>query len=507
MHWADKVAEKLLESGKEHVISSGITPSGPIHLGSMREILTADAIVKAVNEKGGEAKLVYIADNADPLRKVYPFLDEKKYNDKVGLPLAEIPAPKGEGTYDQYFLRPFFDALERVGVFPEVVNNYKFYKDGKFKECTKQIIESKKAAREILENVSGRQLPKNWFPWTFKDKNGKLVNGEVLKYEWPCVTFLNDKGEEVTNNLAKGEGKLPWRLDWPSKWKILGVTFEAFGKDHATKGGSYDTGKEIIEKVLDSKVPHHIVYEWINLKGKGAMHSSTGLAISAEQMLRMAPPEVIRWLVMQPQPNRHIDFDPGLGLLNSVDKYDRMVQDYYSRKLEENSARSIELSYIKNMTKEKPVALPYRHLVTLVQSKKDTKEIVKTLKRTGGMGNLTKDEMKNLDERVKCIDGWLEKYAPESVKFVIQKETPNIEFDEEDMKKIRHLEEKMCEIKWKPDSIHDAFYELQETNQIPAKEYFKIMYNVILGKEKGPRLGFFLATMERKFIMDRLGEY
>ena len=119
MHWADVAAEKLLESGKEHVISSGITPSGPIHLGSMREILTADAIVKAVNEKGGNAKLVYIADNADPLRKVYPFLDEEKYSDKVGLPLAEIPAPEGNGTYDQYFLRAFFDALEKVGVFPE----------------------------------------------------------------------------------------------------------------------------------------------------------------------------------------------------------------------------------------------------------------------------------------------------------------------------------------------------------------------------------------------------
>ena len=76
MHWADVVADKLLESGKEHIISSGITPSGPIHLGSMREILTADAIVRAVNDKGGNAKLIYVADNADPLRKVYPFLDK-----------------------------------------------------------------------------------------------------------------------------------------------------------------------------------------------------------------------------------------------------------------------------------------------------------------------------------------------------------------------------------------------------------------------------------------------
>ena len=507
MHWADVVAEILLQSGKEHVISSGITPSGPIHLGSMREILTADAIVRAVNDMGGKAKLVYIADNADPLRKVYPFLDEKIYGDKVGLPLSEIPAPDGEGSYDQYFLRPFFNALEKVGVFPEVIDNYESYKNGKFADCTKLIIENKETVRDILENVSGRQLPKNWFPWTFKDKDGKLGSGKFLSYEWPYVKFANSKDEVITNNLANGEGKLPWRLDWPSKWKILGVTFEAFGKDHATKGGSYDTGKEIIEKVLDNKVPHHIVYEWINLKGKGAMHSSTGLAISAEQMLLMAPPEVIRWLVMQPQPNRHIDFDPGLGLLNSVDKYDRMVQDYYCEKLEENSSRAIELSHIQEMAKEKPIALPYRHLVTLAQSKNSISEIVKTLKRTGEIDNLNKYSTKNLEERVKCIHRWLEKFAPESVKFVIQKKAPAIEFDNEDLEKIRHLEEKISEIKWSPENIHDSFYELQDANEVSAKEYFKIMYNVILGKDRGPRLGFFLATMERKFVLDRLRAY
>ena len=237
------------------------------------------------------------------------------------------------------------------------------------------------------------------------------------------------------------------------------------------------------------------------------MHSSTGLAISAEQMLCMAPPEVIRWLVMQPQPNRHIDFDPGLGLLNSVDKYDRMVIDYYDGKLEENSRRAIEFSYIKEKPEEKPTPLPYRHLVTLAQSKNSTGQIIEALKRTGDIGNLDEGAIQNLDERIECINGWLDKYAPESVKFLIQKEAPTIDFDEEELQRIKHLKGKMSEIEWKPDNIHDAFYDLQEKNQVPAKDYFKIMYNVILGKDKGPRLGFFLATMERKFVLDRLSAY
>ena len=149
--------------------------------------------------------------------------------------------------------------MENVGVVPEIVDNYQFYKDGKYIECTKVIIDNREKARNILEKISGRQLPKNWFPWTFKDENGKLCNGKFLRYEWPNVYFENEDGKEIVNNLEKGEGKLPWRLDWPSKWKILGVTFEAFGKDHATKGGSYDTGKRIVKDILESKVPHHTV--------------------------------------------------------------------------------------------------------------------------------------------------------------------------------------------------------------------------------------------------------
>ena len=504
MHWADVIAEKLLRTGKKHVISSGITPSGPIHLGSMREILTADAIVKAVNDKGGDAKLIYIADNADPLRKVYPFLDSKIYGEYVGMPLAEIPSPDGNGSYDQYFLKPFFESLETVGVFPNVVENYNSYKEGKFAECTKSFVDKREETREILEKISGRQLPKKWFPWTFLDSDGTLTDGEVLDVEWPNVTFLNKKGEQVTNDMSKGEGKLPWRLDWPAKWKILNVTFEAFGKDHATKGGSYDTGKELSEKILDSKTPLDMVYEWIHLKGKGAMHSSTGLVISAEDMLTMAPPEVIRWIVMKPQPNRHIDFDPGLGLLNMVDRYDKTEQDYHEGVLDDNEKRAFELSQVSKISKEKPNILPYKHLVTLTQSKTNLNEIIEALERSGEVKDIDENKLEN---RVKCIKQWIQNYAPESVVFEIQKEKPEIKFDDLQNKCVKLLIEKMKVVEWSPEGIHNSFYELQEKHEIPAKNFFKIMYNVLLNKDRGPRLGFFLATMSKDFIIKRLESY
>ena len=75
MHWADVIAERLAERGDSHVMATGITPSGPIHVGNMREVLTADMVVRACERIDLKAELVYIADSADPLRKIYPFLD------------------------------------------------------------------------------------------------------------------------------------------------------------------------------------------------------------------------------------------------------------------------------------------------------------------------------------------------------------------------------------------------------------------------------------------------
>ena len=237
------------------------------------------------------------------------------------------------------------------------------------------------------------------------------------------------------------------------------------------------------------------------------MHSSTGLAISADEMLRMAPPEVIRWLIMQPQPNRHVDFDPGLGLLNSVDKYDRIEKDYYGKNLEENSARAFELSQIGKQTENKEQIIPYRHLVTLTQSKDTIDEIERTLIGTGEISELNKSERAKLELRIKCIEGWIKKHAPESVKFEVQKSAPSIDFGDDDLKRIGQLREQIGNIEWTPEKIHDSFYTLQEKNDTPAKEYFRIMYLTILGKERGPRLGFFLATMEQKFVVERLNSY
>jgi lysyl-tRNA synthetase class 1 len=101
MHWADVVALNLSRRGSKHIVSTGITPSGEFHIGHLREILTGDMIARAASDSGLDVDFIFIVDDADPLRRVYPFLDEE-YAKFIGHQIGDIPAPKADGKPDSH---------------------------------------------------------------------------------------------------------------------------------------------------------------------------------------------------------------------------------------------------------------------------------------------------------------------------------------------------------------------------------------------------------------------
>ncbi len=328
MHWADHAAQRLAERGDKHVIATGITPSGHIHVGNMREVLTGDMLRRACEDAGLDAELIYIADTADPLRKVYNFLDDS-YQQYVGHQLAAIPAPddkgrpEGEGSYSEYFLRPFLEALQDTGTEVRVVDNHQAYLEGKYAEHSRTVCENVDAIREIIERVSGRELSSDWHPYSPLDSKGSLDGVVVQSYEWPYLYWIDSHGASGKADLRKGDGKLPWRIDWPARWDWNGITCEPFGKDHAAAGGSYDTGKEICT-LFGNEAPMSLPYEWISLKGQGAMSSSKGVVLTARELLDITPPEIMRFLVANNKPRKAIQFDTGEGLIGLADEYERL---------------------------------------------------------------------------------------------------------------------------------------------------------------------------------------
>ena len=304
IHWADVVASEALKKGNKHIIASGITPSGNIHIGNMREVVTADAAYRALLDAGSEAELLYIADTYDPLRKVYPFLDDS-YEAHVGKPLSEIPCPCGNHpNYAQHFLEPFFRSLDQLGIKPAVYRADELYKAGAYVGAIKTSLVKRDEIARIIEKVSQRTLEPEWNPFNpICNECGRLTTTKVTGFnlESEIVDYTCSCGSSGTVSM-RGGGKLTWRVDWPARWPILGVTVEPFGKDHASAGGSYDTGKRISSEIFEYPAPHPIVYEWINLKGKGAMSSSTGVTVTISDMLDVVPPEVLRYLIIRSKP-------------------------------------------------------------------------------------------------------------------------------------------------------------------------------------------------------------
>ncbi|UCF68332.1 MAG: lysine--tRNA ligase, partial [Acidobacteriota bacterium] len=165
-HWADRAAEQIAARGvAEPVVCTGISPSGPFHVGHLREIITGDALVRALRERGIAARGLFVVDDVDPLRKVYPFLDPDVYAPLVGRSLYELPAPCGGGTYERYYLDPFLSALERLHVDVEVVHGRELYASGRMIDVVFTALERRDVIAEILEQVTGRAVDADWSPW------------------------------------------------------------------------------------------------------------------------------------------------------------------------------------------------------------------------------------------------------------------------------------------------------------------------------------------------------
>ena len=418
----------------------------------------------------------------------------ESFTEHIGKPLSEIPCPKGCcGSYADHFLNPFLKSMERLGIKPEVFRADVLYKEGKYVDAIKTALQRKDDIARILKEVSGRDVPPGWSPFdvicsTCGRTNTTKVTGFDLEKE--TVDYACSCGSEGVVSMSGG-GKLVWRVDWPARWPIFHVTVEPFGKDHATAGGSYDTGKRISEEIYSYPAPFPMVYEWIHLKGVGAMHSSTGIVVTIQEMLDVVPPEVLRYLIIRNKPEKHIEFDPGLPLLSLVDEYDQRKGDI----------RAIELSNIRGSG---PFEIPFRHMVTAVQiARGDEDGLFTALKRSGYDVISRREEILG---RARNVQTWLDKYAPAYVKFQVQETLPAAinNLTPVERRGLGLLAEQIDDKT--AAEIHELVYAVAKEQNLDSKKFFQAIYLTFLGDRQGPKGGWFLASLDRDFVKARLLE-
>ncbi|MDD3925540.1 MAG: lysine--tRNA ligase [bacterium] len=514
LHWADWMAAEALEArGTLHRVATGITPSGPIHLGNIREVMTADLVYRGLRSKDIDPDFIYIADSFDPLRKVYPFLPES-YKEYIGKPLAHVPDPQGCcDNYAEHFLQPFLCALEDLGIKPRVLRADRLYKEGVYTDVITEAMSGREKISAILSEVSGREMPPNWSPLNALCRQCGRLSGTTItgfRPERHQVDYTCDCGYEGTADYSIGEAKLVWRVDWPARWKALGVTMEPFGKDHAAPGGSYDTGIRISREIFGYEPPFPMVYEWIYLKGQGAMSSSTGVAVSIEDMLELLPPQVVRYLIARARPEKHIEFDPGQALINLLEEYDKLERIHFGEEpADEESAsqagRLYSMSQPDGEGAARQIRIPFRHMVVSAQIARGSFGRLKEVLIRSGYGQAVQDEDRVRREMEYALV-WLRKYAPPAFVFEVREELPEgvAALDAAQRQALLQMAESLSGCDPDARELENMLYTVAGEAGLKSTQLFQAVYTAILGQKSGPRAAPFILSLEREFVIERL---
>lgn len=510
-HWAAELGEKIIaRRGTNHVVSIGVSPSGPIHVGFLREIVIGDVIRRTLTQMGANAKLVLTSDDMDPLRHVYPFLPTS-YSDHVGKPLCRIPDPEGCcPNYAEHFIRPLEKAFAGLGVEIEVRRSSVQYDLGTFTEVVKLSLEQRDQIVEIIKEESGRELGEDWASYNAICATcGRLTTTSVQESDTANhrIRYKCQNGHDGWADYSKAEGKLPWRIDWAARWHAYGVTVEPFGKDHAGAGGSYDTGSRFSREVFHSDPPEPIPYEWIELRGMGPMSSSKGVVITISDILEAVPAQIMRYLLVRTRASKHITFDPCVGLLQLWDEYEKIAQAIQSgddASVTDIDRANYEYADVPGADNPATLGISFKHLTTAVQLAGDSESVLReSLLRSG-----YRDQCQDWDRvrlKAQYAQVWVQRFASEDMRLSLAESLPESvqTLSDQQRKLLAHLLEYLKSDRTDME-IHNEIYEEAERLGLRSKEAFGAVYRVFLGASRGPRVGWFLRALDPEFVRKRL---
>lgn len=504
MQWLNEIVERAIAQHPdgEIIVSSGVSPSGKYHLGTLREILTAEVVARELKRRGRHARHLHIVDDHDVFRKVPSGLPDG-YEQYLGRPLCDVPSPVGEGSYADFYLNDMLQAAEKLHLGMEVVRSNDNYKKGMFVPAIEKTMAQLPRIREILAEVSGRQLDENWSPIQVLE-DGRLKNRpfKAIDTDRQVITFVDGGGQDRELSYAAGDVKLNWRLDWPARWWLLGVDVEPFGRDHATKGGSYDTGKVLVHDIFGAQAPIPVPYEFINRTGETKkMSKSAGDTITAAGLLEMLPSEIVWYFIVSAAPQKTLFFDEGDTLMRLFDDFAALLAK------EDRTESEQQLIELCTQDVEPTVSnIPFTHLVASYQaSLKDADRTIDVIRRTEHAATAERDA-EVIRKELKFIDNWLNNSAPDAVKFALADTVNASDFTEVEQKFLRGLGEKVAAAPADADGqwFHNAIYEFKDELGLAPKDMFTTLYRALIGKTSGPRAGWFLSILPRDWLVERL---
>jgi len=522
-YWADEIAGQQV--GRQ-VVNDSKTPSGTVHVGSLRGVVLHDAIRRAVAEQGNEVEFRYGIEDLDPM-DAQSLLTPDAVEKYMGVPLSHVPAPDGSPhpNYARHFATLFLETFAELGIHPHLYWMSEQYGSGAMDAYMRQALDKADTILEIYRTVSTVEHPQGWLPVSVICENcGKIGttrardwNGETVAYEClpNLVTWATGCGFNGRVSPFGGRAKLVWNVDWAARWGLTGATIEGCGKDLATAGGSRDRADAISRQVFEREPPLNVPYEFLNIGGR-KMSTSKGTGAAAHEIAELLPPTLLRFLFLRYRPNHAINFDPsGDTIPRLFDEFDRIADSIAGKpfrgELPPDPERIYALSLADAGADPKQEAArfrpPFAHLALLLQV--PGPDVLERLEAEKG-APLDDAEQDIAVERIAAAEAWLESFAPPEARLQIHYEQLPASAQELNDSQRAYLTALVDAVEKADPAGGEAWqYLIFETAKqvgLKAGEAFGAIYRVFLDRSNGPRAGWLLASLDRAFVVNRLKE-
>ncbi len=534
-HWIDALVHEIIEywgvNASTIDCSCGLSVSGLQHVGRLRgEITLTNTVMHQLRQKGYKSQHNIVRYTSDEWKgkegQLAQFPNPDKAKEYVGRRLIDVPDPQGEleSWVDRYWL-DFGDYLDYFSRDTKLVSTNEIYTWSKMHELVRFTIKHREQARKIVNKYRVRNpFPKGWYPINVVCEQCHRISTTTVmevNLETYTASYRCDRcGHNGTTSIFNG--KLSWRFEWAALWKVLGVGFEPFGKDHATPGGSRDSAKEIAETFYKFKPPVPYANEWVGLiedgVDKGDMGSSNFNGFTPKTWISVAPGEALRYIYLKNKSMKRLTL--GLEYIPTyIGQYERAERVYYKIDMPRASpqeiadiCRSYELANLDPLPDTPPIQVPYLHAVLLTQIIPADSLPGAAIDKLASSGIIpssqTNDQQTYIITRLERAKTWVNHYAPETYRITTLSTPPdglNQTITNELRTFYQQLYDTLDPTQWTEHKITDAMKQL--TQSMPKdmqRAFFRYLYQAFFGTDKGPRISAYFAFTDPAIVRLRL---
>lgn len=488
--WPQQEAGRIVQRFPDqdtYLLQTGFGPSGHPHMGTVGEVVRTHFVAMALEDLGKKALIQVFSDDMDGLRKIPTNIKAPWLEEHLGKPVSSIPDPYGCcESFSAHMNNELKAMLDSTGIPYRFVSAAEEYKKGTYNDILKLTMVRINSILNLVLPTLREENRQGWFPiMPVCEQCGKVNTTKVLKadagsgtLEYSCTEELKGAvgcGFRGSQFAGDGRSKFGWKADWGARWAVFGINYEMYGKDLIESA----TLSKQIAKILGGRAPVDMFYEmFLDETGK-KISKSVGQGLSVENWNRWGTPESLNYLMFKnPRQQKKLSNET---VIQYMDETLTMTAD------------SPEYKFIYFAGSKPQVPVRYSDLINIVAAVGVTD--LSVLKEF--VTDIYGQELSRHWEYVQNLMQLAVNYYED---FIL----PEREFPALDQEQSRLLDMflELIALETEADTIQTGTYSIAKDNGLPPKDFFQLLYRVMLGKPSGPRIGSFVAQMGAQRITE-----